>query len=44
MEGPDPSSEASVRGGGREAARAAHAGLPQLQVSPSSQEAAEAHL
>lgn len=44
MEGPDTPTETSIRGGSREAACAAHAGLPQLQVPASQEEAAEAHL
>lgn len=44
MEGPHPPSEEALRGGGRKAAGAAHAGLPQLQVPASPEETAEAHL
>lgn len=44
MEGPDSPSKEALRGGSGEASGAAHAGLPQLQVSPSPEETAEAHL
>lgn len=44
LEGPDSPAEEALRGGSREAPRAAHAGLPKLQVPTSPEEAAEAHL
>lgn len=44
VEGPDAPSEEALCGGGREAEGAAHAGLPQLQVPASPEEAAETHL
>lgn len=44
MEGPDSHSEEALCGGSRETPGPAHAGLPQLQVSASQEEAAETHL
>lgn len=44
MEGPDSPAEEALRGGSGEASGAAHAGLPQLQVSASPEETAETHL
>lgn len=44
LEGPDAPSEEALRGGSGAAAGEAHAGLPQLQVPTTPEEAAEAHL
>lgn len=44
MEGPYSSSEEALCGGGRKAAGAAHAGLPQLQVPASPEETAKTYL